>query len=355
MINDLNILKGLILKQLRGMELQEEEKAQLEEWIAASSRNRQLMEDLQNGEWLAIQLAGRRSIDIEKGRKAIRIRLAEEKEIRKRPVSLLRLVKYAAAVVLLIVAGLPYYLPRPAGKAVVNAPPVGKHIMNAQESALSPVIRLAVLTAPPDRNVERVLPDGSKVWLNAHSTLSYPTVFDGATREVTLDGEASFEVARDPKAVFRVKTKSGAEIIVLGTSFVVRAYKEEKKTWTTLQEGSVKIVDGGREVVLSETGQQAGTDSGSTRIRVWEHTNIAAAIAWKKDCFYFDSPDIYKAMSELKRWYGMEHVHIAKGVVTGTIGSGYIQRSLPLATVLENLERKGLHFSIYGRTIFVDP
>ena len=192
------------------------------------------------------------------------------------------------------------------------------------------------------------LPDGSRVWLNAASSITYPTAFKGEIREVSITGEAYFEVASQAGMPFRVKT--GEMVIeVLGTHFNVNAYTEEKTIRTTLLEGAVKVRAGGREALLKPR-QQAGLRADGV-LSVKDDVNVEEVVAWKNGLFQFQDADMHAVMRQLEKWYDVKAIY--EGEVPDRSFGGTIQRSLPLADVLKILEQNGVRFRLEGRNIYV--
>lgn len=142
------------------------------------------------------------------------------------------------------------------------------------------------------------LSDGTKVWLNSKSTLKYPVEFSGKTRNVTLEGEAYFEVSKDPNAPFTVKTKSG-NVTVLGTHFNVSAYEEDKNFETTLAEGKVKVSEDNQTVVLNPGQQARSKNAGLSVVDV----DPSVYTAWKDGKFYFENENLKNILTKMARWY----------------------------------------------------
>ncbi|MBV7532892.1 FecR family protein [Chitinophaga sp. sic0106] len=210
-------------------------------------------------------------------------------------------------------------------------------------------IRYNTLTTPRGGQFRLMLPDGTKVWLNAASAITYPTSFEKNKREVTVKGEIYFEVAAHQQWPFQVKTDRNTTIEVLGTSFNINAYTDEAGIKTTLISGAVKVNAGGRAAVL-RPGQQAMV-SGADKISI-SQADTTAILAWKRDAFYFQDADIPAVMRQLSRWYDVTIVY--KGALPAKRFQGEIQRRLPLADVLEGLQASGLHFRVEGRNIIVE-
>ena len=146
------------------------------------------------------------------------------------------------------------------------------------------------------------LSDGTKVWLNSETTLTYPLQFGNKERKVELIGEACFEVKHDPERPFKVEL-AGQVIEVLGTTFNVNAYADESKTSTTLLEGSVKIyLDGGQEDVLLKPGTQCELNKTDQSYLVSE-VDVRKVIAWRDGNYLFDNATVEEMMVTLSRWY----------------------------------------------------
>lgn len=194
------------------------------------------------------------------------------------------------------------------------------------------------------------LPDGTRVWLNAASSFTYPTRFSGKERRVEIEGQAYFEVAENPDQPFVVKVKDGF-IKVLGTHFDIMAYPEEKETQTTLVSGSVRVTRGTAEKIIAP-GEQAFWNDGSAAGALLVRTaDIQQAIAWKTGFFEFDNADLPTIMRQIGRWYNID-IRYNRKPDDKTFG-GRISRNLPLSQVLELLEANGARFRIEGREITV--
>lgn len=206
------------------------------------------------------------------------------------------------------------------------------------------------MSTPKGRQFHVTLPDGTEVWLNASSSIRYPTVFAGNERNVEITGEAYFEVAKNKKMPFRLKVNHKAEIEVLGTHFNVNAYDNENTINTTLMEGSVRVSSQAFAVVL-KPGQQAQRRANG--ISIVNNANIEKVLAWKNGFFNFDDVPFEEAMRKLERWYDIEVV-FEKGVPDIQF-EGKMTRDLPLSGLLIALERSDVHFRIEGRKLIVLP
>jgi len=206
------------------------------------------------------------------------------------------------------------------------------------------------IRTPRGGQYEVTLPDGSRVWLNAATSLRFPTAFAGTDRTVELSGEAYFEVARAKDQPFKVKV-GGMTVDVLGTHFDVMAYDDEKSFRTTLLSGAVRVSGGEGSRVL-RPGQEASLSLDGRGVTVAE-ADTDQAVAWKNGLFQFESAGLKEVMRQVARWYDVD-VHY-EGTVERHF-SGYIARSASLADVLHQLERAGkTSFTLEGRTVTVKP
>ena len=162
---------------------------------------------------------------------------------------------------------------------------------------------------PRGMNKQITLTDGTKVWLNAESTLEYPETFEGKpNREVYLKGEAYFEVTKDAEHPFRVKTDA-LETLVLGTSFNVRAYSEDD-TQVTLVKGSVKVSDNRQNELCLQPGEHTDEKLNKTQVEKAEDYH-----SWAEGIFYFDNTELIEIMRELGRWYNINIVFTNKEIM----------------------------------------
>jgi ferric-dicitrate binding protein FerR (iron transport regulator) len=207
------------------------------------------------------------------------------------------------------------------------------------------------ISTPRGGQFRITLPDGTQVWLNASSSLRYPTAFTGQERRVELTGEAYFEVAKNAGMPFRIGSKE-MEVEVLGTHFNIMAYDDEEVLKTTLLEGAVKVTRRGISRQL-QPGQQARVHRSGEAMEVLPDANTEEAVAWKNGFIQFDGQDINAAMRMLARWYNVEVDY--RGTVPAHF-RGIIPRSVPLSQVLKMMELTGeVHFSIEGNRIIVSP
>ncbi|HEY1201457.1 MAG TPA: FecR domain-containing protein, partial [Niastella sp.] len=205
---------------------------------------------------------------------------------------------------------------------------------------------------------------GSKVWLNAASSIRYPTAFNSKERSVELTGEAYFDIKKNQNIPFRVhftsSSKDGGDregvIEVMGTQFNVNAYNDESTIRTTLLEGKVKIASSDKNTAILMPGQQAqikNTSIGNGHIRVVNDVDTEEAIAWKNGLFYFDNVDIQAIMRQLARWYKVQVIF--KGRIPARRFAGQVSRSSNLSQVLKILELSKIHFTVEGDVVTVVP
>lgn len=208
------------------------------------------------------------------------------------------------------------------------------------------------IATPRGGQYQVVLPDGTKVWLNASSSLRFPTAFAGNQRRVELTGEAYFEVAADPSRPFTVNIGGGQAIQVLGTNFNINAYDDESAIRATLLEGSIRLSKG-REQVLLRPGQQAVSGRTETSIHIIPDADTEAAIAWKNGYFQFDGVGLETVMRQLSRWYDVDVKY--EGPIPERQFAGQMPRGVNLSEVLRILEESDVHFRIEGKQLVVTP
>jgi ferric-dicitrate binding protein FerR (iron transport regulator) len=206
------------------------------------------------------------------------------------------------------------------------------------------------ISTPRGGQYELMLSDGSKVWLNAASSLRFSASFVGKERKVELLGEAYFEVAKNAAMPFKVKVH-GMEVEVLGTHFNINSYDNESMIRTTLLEGSVKINKNNSSSLL-KPGQQAQMNKAG-EIKIINNVDVEEAIAWKEGKFQFDKADIHDIMRQLARWYDVDVEY--KGTVSSHFG-GTISRDVNLSQVLNMLHLTGeVNFQIQDKKVLVMP
>jgi len=207
------------------------------------------------------------------------------------------------------------------------------------------------MSTPVGGIYEVILPDGSKVWLNSSSSVTYPTSLSGNERRVKITGEAYFEVAHDKTKPFHVSVNE-MDVEVLGTHFDINSYDNEPSIKTTLLEGKVKVSKGGSEVLITP-GEQvvAGKSTNELSIKK-DGVNLDKVVAWKNGKFIFLDDDINDIMRQLERWYGVS-VTYHKNVTTEEF-DGVISRNVNISQILDMLEKSGnVKFTIQDRNILV--
>ena len=385
----------LIIRQLRQQPITAAEQSELQEWMELSDENREIYQQLKDPDKLNELLNEYDDVRSSIWSKVDAGLKASEQDIDTHTIKRRRIGRYVAAAALLFVLITSYIWlaslfhatskARPASMSIVAqdvAPGGDKATLtlgngstvvlenvadgslgrqgNAQvlkvknqlaytAGASSSEILYNTLTTPRAGQYQLVLPDQTKVWLNNASTLRYPTSFSGSAREVTLTGEAYFEVAKSSKP-FTLKLK-GLSVDVLGTSFNVMSYDDEPSVRTTLLTGKISISASGQQTILSP-GQQAILDTGTGKVNVVSDVDPDDAIAWKRGYFNFKHATIRDILRQLSRWYDVD-VEYATSVPDDYTSDGDIGRDLKLSTILKHLERPDLHFRIEGRKLIV--
>lgn len=204
------------------------------------------------------------------------------------------------------------------------------------------------LETPRGHQFQVVLPDGTRVWLNAASSLKYPVAFTRKTRTVELKGEAYFEVIHDDAQPFRVVTQK--QIVEdIGTHFNIEAYPDDSSAKTTLLEGAAKVIlGGGRQSRLLYPGEQALVNRHISIRKV----DTSEAVAWKNGQFVFRSTSLRHIMQQIARWYDVDVVY--ENDVSGKSVWGTVSRYADVSAVLNLIELTGVaHFKTAGRKIIV--
>lgn len=189
------------------------------------------------------------------------------------------------------------------------------------------------ITIPRGGKYNITLPDGTRVWLNSSSSLSFPTAFTGKERKVILTGEAYFEVTKNKEMPFKVDVEGKQEVEVLGTHFNITAFAEDKNIMTTLLEGSVKI-NYKKSSTLIKPGQMA-VNNLQNNLKVVP-ADVEEVMAWKNDMFIFNNENISSIMKKISRWYDVDVEY--KGDVSGINFDGNYSRSKGLKSLLKNIE-----------------
>jgi transmembrane sensor len=221
-------------------------------------------------------------------------------------------------------------------------------------------ITFNTISTPKGGQYQIVLSDGSKVWLNAASSLKYPTAFPGKERKVELTGEAFFEVAHNASQPFLVGVPGKMNVVVTGTSFNINAYNDEAITHTTLIEGRVVVSSSknrlsattkgaGTSLVLAP-GQQASLYEDG-KLDINDQADVEEVMAWKNGYFMFDNASVPSIMRQISRWYNVEVVY--NGKMNEETFSGMVSRTSSISKVLRIMEEGGVIFKIDGNKIMV--
>ncbi|HEY0175092.1 MAG TPA: FecR domain-containing protein [Pedobacter sp.] len=225
----------------------------------------------------------------------------------------------------------------------------GQLVYTAGKTGLSGSLAYNTIEIPRGGQYQLELPDGTRVWLNAASSLRYPTGFSGHERRVELKGEAYFEVAKNKAMPFHVSSGK-QDVEVLGTHFNVNSYTDEKVIETTLLEGSVKVTDQFSHFVqVIRPGQQALL-SPDHRIAVKE-ADVSKAVAWKNGDFSFRDDDLPYIMRQISRWYDVEVVY--QGEIPVSKFAGQASRKITLGQMMDIIKASGIQVTLKGRTLFI--
>ncbi|CAN5526911.1 DUF4974 domain-containing protein [soil metagenome] len=224
------------------------------------------------------------------------------------------------------------------------------------------------ITTPRGGKFRVILPDGSKVWLNAASSLKYPTKFLSHERQVELNGEAYFEITHvktGPNVVRPFRVRSAGQVVeVLGTHFNINSYSDEKSVKTTLLEGKVKVIKTLANVstnrpngktapaLILKPGEQAQLASGSRpNLNLIAQADLEEAVAWKNGQFHFKDTDLPTIMRQIARWYDVKVGY--QGKIPDMKFRGKISRDVPLSQIFQILQLSGVNFKLDGRKITV--
>jgi hypothetical protein len=207
------------------------------------------------------------------------------------------------------------------------------------------------LIVPPGGEYQLVLSDGTKVWMNAASSLRFPTRFIAKERVVELTGEAYFEVAKNAKMPFKVVTSQNMTVEALGTKFDVMAYEDELSVKAALAEGSVRVTNHNNNSVILSPFHLAEwkRDNSSLRVRAADLDKI---LAWKNGMIEFGEDDLSSIMRQLSRWYNVKIQF--EGKISGKHYSGSIRRQSKLSQVLAILKEAGVECRLEGKILIVD-
>ncbi|NML19233.1 DUF4974 domain-containing protein [Pseudoflavitalea sp. G-6-1-2] len=392
--DDINSISQLLFRSISN-ELDETERKRLDEWRNAASENNAIYEEFHRAElWqkeVRSLLENRQKVDQALRNANIPINVAVDVDLREGRIVVFRRkwIRYAAAAILLIAVGAYVYRinqsrVKPAIVADQNelAPAYDKARLTLSDGSVvqldsagvgviakdgeSKIVKLEdgqikyeagtamknnllnEMATSTGSQYKLTLPDGSRVWLNASSSIKYPVAFTDKERIVSVTGEAYFEVAKDAKKPFRVKV--GEMLIdVLGTSFNVNAYDNEPLVKTTLLEGSVRVSNKKSAVLLS-VNQQSQMKLNEELV-VKRSINTEETIAWKNGYFYFDKVELPIILREFARWYNLDVVY--EGTIPDEKLLIILKRSSSLQSVLGALQINNINFAFEGRKLII--
>lgn len=342
-INSIIEISGLIARDLSG-QLSQSEKETLEKWISGSERNQQLYRKITDRNNLSARNSFYESVDTQRAWNKVSKKLATRQKSRLIPL----LIRYAAAIIIPVLIGVTtyWYLNEKTNKIthpIAEIAPGSSHavlvlasgknvnlsndstrnlvendgtIIKNSNKELSYTKQLSkntkktlfnTLIVPQGGEYTLVLSDGTKVTVNSLSKLVFPVSFTGSKREVTLEGEALFEVAKDKSKPFVVTIK-GLQVEVLGTMFNVKAYPDDNQSFTTLVEGKVKLNSGFQSSNVSylEPDQQAVYDPSTTGI-VIQKVDAKQVVQWATGRYSFTNQPLDEIMKTLSRWYDFKY------------------------------------------------
>lgn len=227
----------------------------------------------------------------------------------------------------------------------------GKLIYQKDRNTNAVAVQYNTITTPRGGQYQLVLADGSKVWLNAASSIRFPTAFTGKERNVQITGEAYFEVAHNASMPFHVKVNN-MDVAVLGTHFNINTYDDGGVMKTTLLEGSVRVSQGIKSVLITP-GEQAQIADKEDKIEIKRNVDLEEVVAWKNGKFVFSDANIKTVMDQLARWYNFNIEF------TGEIKDKFhveITRNTNVSNVFKILEGTGgVHFKIEENKVLVMP
>ncbi|UPZ35769.1 FecR domain-containing protein [Sphingobacterium sp. PCS056] len=215
----------------------------------------------------------------------------------------------------------------------------GVHYDDGSAVAETQSAQFATIETPRGGVYDVILPDGTRVKLNASTTLRYPTVFAADKREVRVDGEAYFEVAKRKNQPFIVET-ANQQVSVLGTHFNVNTYGNKSEMKTTLQEGKVQVKEltSGKHLILLP-GYQSLVNKGKLISRA---VDVNQELAWVDGRFNFDGKSLFEVMDDLSRWYNVDVEY--RGEIPDVEFFGGTYRTSKLSTILKILKDQNLHY-----------
>lgn len=368
--------------------LSKDEKAELEKWAYASADNKLLLDQIADPAFREAALQKQRSYDVDSALNRVKKQTGRSEA---QPTSWFRYTALVAAVILICTVAALFYKQRQPAEPLAQTSSIdhdiapGKHgatlkLASGRSVILSETTTgafakeagvtisktasgqlvytatqsesntgLNTLSTAKGETYQVNLPDGSSIWLNAASSVTYPANFaQQKERHVKLEGEAYFEIAKDKTRPFVVETGE-QKVRVLGTHFNISSYADEQFIRTTLLEGIVRVSADHNSAVVLSPGQQAINNNG--RLTVSE-TDAFAEAEWRSGRFNFRNEKIESIMRKLARWYNIEVLY--EGVLPEAEFNGRISRNKNISRILDVLEKtQDVHFKIEGRRITV--
>lgn len=209
-------------------------------------------------------------------------------------------------------------------------------------------ITINTMETPRGGQYRLILPDGTRVWLNASSSITYPAVFSGNDRRVKVKGEVYMEVVGNKAKPFFVDVDGQSSIQVLGTSFNINAYADEGKITATLSNGSVKMTVDTNTVILKPGQKAVAAPNGKLEVMA---ASISQAVAWKNGIFDFTDADLKTVMRQLERWYDIKVEYKKKS--SDIVFMGRMYRNASLSSVLNFLQKMDVKFELNGNNLTV--
>ena len=375
---------------------------ELDEWVGASDANMRIFEELTDEDQMKKALDFIQDADAEKSLNKVKSQLVFAKYYSPRPL-LRRGWQYAVAASVILIAGFAWYSfkgsstdkpkeeialyqpqdlqPGSPDKAILTLADGSTIVLDQAKdgklasqgntdiikqngqlnysstaSGTQNAVAYNTVTTPRGGSFPLTLSDGTKIWLNASSSIRFPAVFNGNERRVAITGEVYFEVAsvkgKAGKVPFIVDVKDkGTSVEVLGTHFNINSYDDEPVLKTTLLEGAVKVVKDGKASLLKPGQQAQVNDAGEIKTVSGVDTDLV--MAWKNGLFRFSNTDLRSIMNQMSRWYDVDIEYKT------TVNPGYtglLRRDFPASKIFEVLEESGgAHFKVEGKKIVVLP
>lgn len=223
-----------------------------------------------------------------------------------------------------------------------------------KKGAANAALMMNTMSTPKGGQYKLILPDGTKVWLNAASSVTYPAAFAADSRNIAMTGEVYLEVAQEQGKPFMVDINGEGVVEVLGTAFNINAYKDNGNVKTTLVNGKLRVGNAYRrqpapDAVVLLPGQQAVQETQS--LRVMNGVDLAQVLAWKNGIFDFNGANFRIFMREVERWYDVDVKY--EGTIPDIRFKGKMDRAIKLSGVIRFLNDYGVHTQLEGRTLII--